>query len=161
MPSNLVRRLATLEELQRREPNLGSGMFPAYWRDLKAGRTRRIRPTTVNEYGGGFNRSVQHSRFSVLSGSEVRRWRSWVVQEGCPRRVRRSCGSVGGSGSPSATSPEHYTSLPAPFMECSKPPAGSLHPSGAGGDARSPWASGRRSPEGLRPGIRCASLQLG
>ena len=37
------------------------------------------------EKDGGFNRSVQHGRFSVLSGSEVRKWRGWVVQEDCLR----------------------------------------------------------------------------
>src|SRR5215217_102708 len=52
------------------------------------------------ERTGGFNRSVQHGRFWVLSGPEVRKWRGWVVQEGCPRRARGSCGSGGGPGSP-------------------------------------------------------------
>ena len=83
--------------------------------------------------GVGFNRSVQHGRFWVLSGPEVQEWRGWVVQEGCRRRARRSCGSGGEPGSPSATSPGHYTSLPAPFTGCSKLPAASLHRSGAGG----------------------------
>ncbi len=82
--------------------------------------------------GGGFNRSVQHGRFWVLYRSEVHEWRGWVVQEGCLLRARRSCGSGGGPGSPSATSPGHYRSLPAPFTGCSKPPAASLRPSGAG-----------------------------
>ncbi len=53
--------------------------------------------------GGGFNRSVQHGRFWVLSGPEVHEWRDWVVLEGCRRRARRTCGSGGGPGSPSAT----------------------------------------------------------
>ena len=35
---------------------------------------------------------------------------------------------------------------PAPFTGCSRPPEGSLRPSGVGADARSPRASGRRSP---------------
>src|SRR5215207_5437938 len=86
--------------------------------------------------------------FSVLYGSEVRRWRGWVVQEGCPRQEKRSCGSGGRPGSPSATSPGHYTSLPAPFTGCSKPPAASHHHSGAGEDVHSPRPSGRRSPAG-------------
>src|SRR5215218_9227174 len=86
--------------------------------------------------------------FSVLYGSEVRVWRGWVVQEGCPRQAKRSCGSGGRPGSPSATSPGHYTSLPAPFTGCSKPPAGSRHHSGAGEDVHSPRPSGRRSPAG-------------
>ena len=54
---------------------------------------------------GGFNRSVQHGRFSVLFGLGVQEWRGWVVQEGCPRRARRSYGRDGRPGSPSATSP--------------------------------------------------------
>jgi transposase len=49
---------------------------------------------------GGFNRSVQHARFSVLSRPEVRKWRGWVVLEGCRRRARKSCGSGGGPGRP-------------------------------------------------------------
>ncbi len=49
--------------------------------------------------------------FLVLSGPEVREWRGWVVREGCPRRARKSCGSGGGPGSPSATSPGPYTRL--------------------------------------------------
>src|SRR5215212_9284997 len=102
----------------------------------------------INEGLGGFNRSVQHGRFSVLSGSEVREWRGWVVQEGCPRQEKRSCGSDGRPGSPSATSPGHYTRLPAPFTGCSKPPAGSRHHSGAGEDVHSPRPRGRRSPAG-------------
>src|SRR4051812_16422070 len=55
------------------------------------------------EVRGGFNRSVQHDRFWVLSELEVHEWRDWVVLEGCRQRVRRSCGSGGGPGSPSAT----------------------------------------------------------
>jgi hypothetical protein len=35
---------------------------------------------------------------------------------------------------------------PAPSTGCSRPPEGSLRPSGVGADARSPRASGRRSP---------------
>src|SRR5215218_1714294 len=54
----------------------------------------------LNVRSGGFNRSVQHGRFWVLSGPEVRKWRGWVVQEDCPRRARGSCGSGGGPGSP-------------------------------------------------------------
>jgi transposase len=53
-------------------------------------------------------------RFWVLSGSGVREWRGWVVLEGCPRQASRSCGSDGGPENPSATSPGHYRSLPAP-----------------------------------------------
>src|SRR5215207_6399817 len=86
--------------------------------------------------------------FSVLYGLEVRVWRGWVVQEGCPRQAKRSCGSGGRPGSPSATSPGHYTSLPAPFTGCSKSPAGSRHHSGAGEDVHSLRPSGRRSPAG-------------
>src|SRR5215211_2663790 len=52
------------------------------------------------EIDGGFNRSVQHGRFWVLSGPEVHKWRDWVVQEGCRRQAKRSCGSGGGPGSP-------------------------------------------------------------
>jgi transposase len=37
----------------------------------------------LKKSGGGFNRSVQHDRFLVLFGSEVREWRGWGVQEGC------------------------------------------------------------------------------
>src|SRR5215211_762648 len=33
--------------------------------------------TSSKETSGGFNRSVQHGRFSVLYGSEVREWRGW------------------------------------------------------------------------------------
>ena len=62
----------------------------------------------------------------MLSGPEVQEWRGWVVLEGCPRQARRSCGSGGGPENPSATSPGHYRSLPAPFTGCSRPPAGSL-----------------------------------
>src|SRR5215210_6551431 len=58
------------------------------------------RATDIEEAPGGFNRSAQHGRFWVLSGPEVRKWRDWVVQEGCPRRARGSCGNGGGPGSP-------------------------------------------------------------
>src|SRR5215211_4958693 len=73
---------------------------------------------------------------------------SWRVVGGGQEGV---VGQVESRGSPSATSPGHYTSLPAPFTECSKPPAGSLRLSGAGEDVRSPPPSGRRSPAGSLP----------
>jgi len=63
-------------------------------------RTLRQEKEILRKASGGFNRSVQHDRFSVLSGLEVHEWRDWVVLEGCRRRVRRSCGSGGGPGSP-------------------------------------------------------------
>jgi transposase len=69
----------------------------------------------LKERGVGSTGRCNTVRFSGLFGSEVWAWRGWVVQEGCRRRARRSCGSGGGPESPSATSPGHYTSLPAPF----------------------------------------------
>jgi glyoxylase-like metal-dependent hydrolase (beta-lactamase superfamily II) len=72
------------------------GAFIARRQPLSAQKVDRV----VHEGDGGFNRSVQHDRFLVLSGLEVHEWRDWVVLEGCRRRVRRSCGSGGGPGSP-------------------------------------------------------------
>ena len=95
---------------------------------------------------------MQHGRFSVLSESEVREWRGWVVREGCPRRARRNCGRGGGPGSPSATSHGLYRSLPASSTGCSallratggfSPPERRRRR-----DAPSPSPSGRRSPAG-------------
>src|SRR5215218_147301 len=110
-----------------------------------------IQPKTGDEGDGGFNRSVQHARFWVLSGPEVHEWRGWVVLEGCLLQARRNCGSGGGPGSPSATSPGLYTRLPAPSTGCSRPPEASLHPSGAEEAMHSPPPSGRRSPAGWLP----------
>jgi len=86
------------------------------------------------------------------------------VREGYPRRARRSCGSAGGPENPSATSPGHYRSLPAPSTGCSGQPGVSLRPSGAGADARSPWPRGRRSPAGWpqeNPSLRAIAARLG
>src|SRR5215213_4502742 len=118
--------------------------------------------------GGGFNRSVQHARFSVLSEPEVREWRGWVVLEGCRRRARRSCGSGGGPGRPSATSPGHYKSLPRLHSRDARGHRRDLsaraasaqmraHPVRAGGDL--PGTRCRRIPSYDRrsAGPRCAS----
>jgi transposase len=56
--------------------------------------------------------------------------------------------TVEGWGSQSATSSGHSRSLPAPSTGYSRPPEGSLRPSGVGADARSPHPSRRRSPGG-------------
>ena len=63
-------------------------------------KTLRLEREFLKKSRGRFNRSVQHARFSVLSGPEVRKWRGWVVLEGCPRWARRRCGSGGGLENP-------------------------------------------------------------
>jgi len=75
---------------------------------LQGASWQRCRVHFMRNAPGGFNRSVQHARFSVLFGSEVRVWRGWVVLGGCPRQASRSCGSGGGLENPSATSPGLY-----------------------------------------------------
>src|SRR5215213_2687242 len=86
--------------------------------------------------------------FSVLFGSEVWVWPIRVVRD-CRRCARRSCGRGGRPGSPSATSPGLWRSLPAQSTGYSKPPAGSLHPSDAGRGGHSARPCGRRSPGDL------------